>query len=58
MHDGKYGGSAMAKMAASSTVGRVLSFCKQFQNVLRISSAKNSPQCTSTVIRSQTHLYR
>lgn len=48
----------MSKMAASSTVGRVLSFCKQFQNVLRISSAKNSPQCTSTVIRSQTGFYR
>ncbi|XP_003974303.1 large ribosomal subunit protein uL29m [Takifugu rubripes] len=45
-------------MAASSTVGRVLSFCKQFQNSLRISSARNSQQCTSTVIRNQADLYR
>ncbi|KAK5930792.1 hypothetical protein CgunFtcFv8_027003 [Champsocephalus gunnari] len=45
-------------MAASSSAGRVLTLCKQFQNVFRISSAINTKHCTATLTRCQPHLYR
>lgn len=45
-------------MAASSSTGRVLTLCKQFQNVFRISSAINTQHCTATVTKYQPHLYR
>uniref|UniRef100_A0A3Q3XBT8 Large ribosomal subunit protein uL29m n=1 Tax=Mola mola TaxID=94237 RepID=A0A3Q3XBT8_MOLML len=45
-------------MAASSTAGRVLTLCKQFQNVFRISSVVNTQHCASVVTKHQTHLYR
>nr|XP_046248795.1 39S ribosomal protein L47, mitochondrial [Scatophagus argus] len=48
----------MTKMAASSSAGRVLTLCKQFQNVFRISSAINTPHCTANVTRFQPCLYR
>ncbi|XP_059196954.1 39S ribosomal protein L47, mitochondrial [Centropristis striata] len=46
-------------MAASSSAGRVLTLCKQFQNVFRISSAINTQQCAAAaaVTRYQPQLY-
>ncbi|XP_029285037.1 large ribosomal subunit protein uL29m [Cottoperca gobio] len=46
-------GRPTVKMAASSSAGRVLTLCKQFQNVFRISSAINTHQCTSTLTKCQ-----
>ncbi|XP_049910779.1 39S ribosomal protein L47, mitochondrial [Epinephelus moara] len=45
-------------MAASSSAGRVLTLCKQFQNVFRISSAINTQHCTAAVTKYQPRLYR
>lgn len=45
-------------MAASSSAGRVLTLCKQFQNVFRISSAKNIQHCTANITKYQSGLYR
>ncbi|XP_042339768.1 39S ribosomal protein L47, mitochondrial [Plectropomus leopardus] len=45
-------------MAASSSAGRVLTLCKQFQNVFRISSSINTQHCTATLTRYQPRLYR
>ncbi|XP_045906531.1 39S ribosomal protein L47, mitochondrial [Micropterus dolomieu] len=45
-------------MAASSSAGRVLTLCKQFQNVCRISSAINSQHCAANLSKYQSHLYR
>lgn len=45
-------------MAASSSAGRVLTLCKQFQNVFRISSAINTQHCTAAVTKYQPCLYR
>uniref|UniRef100_A0A671YZW9 Large ribosomal subunit protein uL29m n=2 Tax=Sparus aurata TaxID=8175 RepID=A0A671YZW9_SPAAU len=51
-------GGTLAKMAASSSAGRVLTLCKQFQNVLRISSAINTPHCAANFTKYQPHVYR
>ncbi|XP_017262565.1 39S ribosomal protein L47, mitochondrial [Kryptolebias marmoratus] len=40
-------------MAASSSSGRILTLCKQFQNVFRISSAVNAQQCAVRLTRGQ-----
>ncbi|XP_076582026.1 large ribosomal subunit protein uL29m [Chaetodon auriga] len=45
-------------MAASSTAGRVLTLCKQFQNVLRIPSAINTPRCAANVTKYQCNFHR
>ncbi|TNN69093.1 39S ribosomal protein L47, mitochondrial [Liparis tanakae] len=45
-------------MATSSSAGRVLTLCKQFQNVFRISSATNSTHCSSALTKYQPRLYR
>uniref|UniRef100_UPI0037E7F1E1 large ribosomal subunit protein uL29m n=1 Tax=Semicossyphus pulcher TaxID=241346 RepID=UPI0037E7F1E1 len=45
-------------MAASSSAGRVLTLCKQFQNAFRISSAIHSQQFTASLSKYQSHLYR
>ncbi|XP_039984791.1 39S ribosomal protein L47, mitochondrial [Xiphias gladius] len=45
-------------MAASSAVGRVLTLCKQFQNVCRISSAINAQLRVENVNKCQNRLYR
>ncbi|KAM3620114.1 uncharacterized protein V6R79_018459 [Siganus canaliculatus] len=45
-------------MAASSTAGRVLTLCKQFQNVFRISSAINTQHCAANISTYQSHQYR
>ncbi|XP_070765426.1 large ribosomal subunit protein uL29m [Enoplosus armatus] len=45
-------------MAASSSAGRVLTLCKQFQNVFRVSSAINTQHCTANLTKYQSHLYR
>ncbi|XP_032383041.1 large ribosomal subunit protein uL29m [Etheostoma spectabile] len=45
-------------MAASSSAGRVLTLCKQFQNVFRISSSINTPHPSTTLIKYQPRLYR
>lgn len=45
-------------MAASSTAGRVLTFCKQFQNVLRISPAINTSSCTASLSNYQARFCR
>ncbi|XP_041862730.1 39S ribosomal protein L47, mitochondrial [Melanotaenia boesemani] len=45
-------------MAASSSVGRVLTLCKQFQNVLRVSSAINIHHCTRNLTKCPDHLSR
>ncbi|KAF0042092.1 hypothetical protein F2P81_005624 [Scophthalmus maximus] len=45
-------------MAASSSAGRALTLCKQFQNVLRISTAVNAQHCAANVTRYQNHVYR
>ncbi|XP_035508910.1 39S ribosomal protein L47, mitochondrial [Morone saxatilis] len=44
--------------AASSKAGRVLTLCKQFQNVLRISSAINPQLCAASTTKYQAHVYR
>ncbi|KAG7217494.1 hypothetical protein INR49_021419 [Caranx melampygus] len=51
-------GRTKAKMAASSAAGRVLTLCRQFQNVCRISSAINAQQCVINVTKGQNHAYR
>ncbi|KAM7012160.1 large ribosomal subunit protein uL29m [Tautogolabrus adspersus] len=51
-------GRTSEKMAASSSAGRFLTLCKQFQNVCRISSATNAQQCTATLSKYQSTLYR
>ncbi|XP_037624859.1 39S ribosomal protein L47, mitochondrial [Sebastes umbrosus] len=51
-------GGATVKMAASSSAGRVLTLCKQFHNVFRISSAINTQQCSAALTKYQPHLYR
>ncbi|XP_041647780.1 39S ribosomal protein L47, mitochondrial [Cheilinus undulatus] len=45
-------------MAASLTTGRVLTLCKQFQNVCRISSTVNAQKCTSILSKYQSTLNR
>ncbi|KAL7396710.1 hypothetical protein ABVT39_010493 [Epinephelus coioides] len=45
-------------MAASSSAGRVLTLCKQFQTVFRISSAINTQHCIAAVTKYQPRLYR
>ncbi|XP_070816687.1 large ribosomal subunit protein uL29m [Chaetodon trifascialis] len=45
-------------MAASSTAGRVLTLCKQFQNVLRIPSAINTQRCAANVTKYQCNFHR
>ncbi|XP_069550857.1 large ribosomal subunit protein uL29m [Brachyistius frenatus] len=45
-------------MAASSSSGRVLTLCKQFQNVCKISSAINARQCAGNLTKCQIHLFR
>ncbi|XP_070688642.1 large ribosomal subunit protein uL29m [Pempheris klunzingeri] len=45
-------------MAASSAAGRVLTLCRQFQNVIRISSAINTQHCAANVTKYQSNLYR
>ncbi|XP_071344022.1 large ribosomal subunit protein uL29m [Trachinotus anak] len=47
-----------AKMAASSTAGRVLTLCRQFQSVCRISSAINGQHGVVNVTKGQNHVYR
>ncbi|XP_076009087.1 large ribosomal subunit protein uL29m [Genypterus blacodes] len=44
-------------MAASSSAGRVLSFCRQFQNVCRISSAVTPQRCVTKLSRYQPRVY-
>ncbi|XP_006803378.2 39S ribosomal protein L47, mitochondrial-like [Neolamprologus brichardi] len=51
-------GSATSKMAASSSTGRVLTLCKQFQNVFRISAATNARQAAVSSPKCQTPLLR
>uniref|UniRef100_A0A8D2ZN65 Large ribosomal subunit protein uL29m n=1 Tax=Scophthalmus maximus TaxID=52904 RepID=A0A8D2ZN65_SCOMX len=51
-------GGFTVKMAASSSAGRALTLCKQFQNVLRISTAVNAQHCAANVTRYQNHVYR
>ncbi|KAL6108012.1 mrpl47 [Pungitius sinensis] len=45
-------------MATSSPVGRVLTLCKQFQNVFRISSAVNTQKCSSALTKFAPRLFR
>ncbi|XP_044217329.1 39S ribosomal protein L47, mitochondrial isoform X1 [Thunnus albacares] len=44
-------------MASSSSAGRVVTLCKQFQNVLRISSAINTQKCATNLTKFQSYLY-
>ncbi|KAM7409478.1 hypothetical protein PAMA_001115 [Pampus argenteus] len=44
-------------MASSSSAGRVLTLCKQFQNVFRISSAINTQKCAANLTKFPSHLY-
>ncbi|XP_067369947.1 39S ribosomal protein L47, mitochondrial isoform X2 [Channa argus] len=44
-------------MAASSMAGRVLSLCKQFQNVFRVSAAKNPSSSAVNLIKYQSNVY-
>lgn len=46
------------KMAASSRPRCFLTLCKQFQNVLRISSLATKPQFNPNVTQIWTNLYR
>ncbi|XP_022053754.2 39S ribosomal protein L47, mitochondrial [Acanthochromis polyacanthus] len=50
----------MLNMAASSSSGRVLTLCKQFQNVFRISSAITARHCAAnvSVCQQQLHIFR
>ncbi|XP_047442401.1 39S ribosomal protein L47, mitochondrial [Mugil cephalus] len=45
-------------MAASSSTGRVLTLCKQFQNVFRISSGINAQRCAVSLTKCQNNLFR
>ncbi|KAF7658399.1 hypothetical protein LDENG_00013670 [Lucifuga dentata] len=45
-------------MATSSSVGRVLTLCKQFQTVCRISSAGNPQRCVTSLTKSHPHINR
>ncbi|XP_044056009.1 39S ribosomal protein L47, mitochondrial [Siniperca chuatsi] len=45
-------------MAASSSAGRVLTLCKQFQNVFRISSTINTQHCTANLTKYPSRPYR
>nr|XP_020452326.1 39S ribosomal protein L47, mitochondrial isoform X2 [Monopterus albus] len=45
------------KMAASSMAGRVLTLCKQFQNVFRISSGINAKNAAVNLAKHYSHLY-
>lgn len=45
-------------MAASSSSGRILTLCKQFQNVFRISSAINAQNCAVNLAKCQNSLLR
>ncbi|XP_075944151.1 large ribosomal subunit protein uL29m [Anarhichas minor] len=45
-------------MATSSSAGRVLTLCKQFQNVFRISSAITTQHCSSALTKYQPHIHR
>ncbi|XP_054459195.1 39S ribosomal protein L47, mitochondrial [Anoplopoma fimbria] len=51
-------GRTTLKMATSSSAGRVLTLCKQFQNVFRISSAISTNPCSSALTKYQPLLYR
>ncbi|XP_023255767.1 39S ribosomal protein L47, mitochondrial [Seriola lalandi dorsalis] len=44
-------------MAASSAAGRVLTLCRQFQNVCRISSTITVQHCAVNVTKGQNHVY-
>lgn len=50
-------GRTTTKMAAPSSAGRVLTLCKQFLNVVKISSAVNTRLCAAN-INSQSHIFR
>ncbi|XP_029988490.1 large ribosomal subunit protein uL29m [Sphaeramia orbicularis] len=49
---------ALLNMAACSSAGRVLSLCRRFQNVLRISSATNIQRSAVNVTKYHCQLYR
>ncbi|XP_034568033.1 39S ribosomal protein L47, mitochondrial [Notolabrus celidotus] len=51
-------GRTSGKMAASSSAGRVLTLCKQFQNICRLSPAVNAPKYTAILSKYQSHLSR
>ncbi|XP_028259429.1 large ribosomal subunit protein uL29m [Parambassis ranga] len=45
-------------MAAPSSSGRVLTLCKQFQNVFRISPAINAQHCAFNLTKTQNNVFR
>ncbi|KAG8003714.1 39S ribosomal protein L47 [Nibea albiflora] len=45
-------------MAASSSAGRVLTLCKHFQNVLKISAVRSTPHCAANLTKHQSQIYR
>ncbi|XP_053286097.1 39S ribosomal protein L47, mitochondrial [Pleuronectes platessa] len=51
-------GNVGVKMAAPSSAGRVVTLCRQFQNVLRISSAINAQSCVVNVTKHQSPVSR